>query len=231
MAIRDAAGNQYYATTDRIGSVRSIAKRDGTWLMSQRFDPYGRRIARDSVGTFTWGSTLRYGWTGREYDAETGFSFHRARYFDPASRRWTQEDPIGYGGGGNLYAYASGSPMEARDPSGMIPSSDEVNRRLRAAAVDPMAAQGIFSHDWDGFFGVTLSSWRVQDYCRIPESHVCGMQLRRRTAEALSGAFPRTLNPAERKAAEPVCRVTDCDQVLIWEIAVAGSPAFGPPLG
>jgi hypothetical protein len=33
-------------------------------------------------------------------------------------RRFVQEDPIGYAGGGNLYAYAGGNPIEARDPSG-----------------------------------------------------------------------------------------------------------------
>ncbi len=99
MAITTAAGAHYYVTTDKLGSVRSIAKRDGTWQLSQRFDPYGRLIVRDTAGTYTLGAQLRYGWTGREWDAETGFSYHRARYFDPESRRWTQEDPIGVRGG------------------------------------------------------------------------------------------------------------------------------------
>ena len=59
------------------------------------------------------------GWTGREVDAETGMSFHRARYYSPELRRWTQEDPIGYRGGANLYAYVDGRVLEARDPSGL----------------------------------------------------------------------------------------------------------------
>ena len=109
----------YYVTTDKLGSVRALTKRDGTWLLAQRFGPYGELIARDTSATFTLGDRLRYGWTGREYDAETGFSFHRARYYLPTIRRWTQEDPIGYAGGGNLYAYVGGTPLEARDPSGL----------------------------------------------------------------------------------------------------------------
>ncbi len=124
MAITTAAGAHYYVTTDKLGSVRSIAKRDGTWQLSQRFDPYGRMIVRDSAMTYTLGAQLRYGWTGREWDAETGFSYHRARYFDPESRRWTQEDPIGYAGGMNVYAYVGGSPMEATDPSGLNKALD-----------------------------------------------------------------------------------------------------------
>jgi len=52
------------------------------------------------------------------YDLETGFYFLRNRYYDPAAGRLTQEDPIGYGGGGNVYAYGNGSPLTGRDPSG-----------------------------------------------------------------------------------------------------------------
>ncbi len=125
VAITTAAGQHYYVTTDKLGSVRSIAKRDGTWQLSQRFDPYGRPIARDSASGSSIGAQLRYGWTGREWDEETGFSYHRARYFDPESRRWTQEDPIGYAGGENVYAYVGGSPMESRDPSGLRSTLDD----------------------------------------------------------------------------------------------------------
>ncbi len=87
--------------------------------MHQRFTPYGTLLARDSAGS-SMPRGLHVGWTGREYDAETGFTFHRARYYSPDLRRWTQEDPIGYAGGGNLYAYVGGAVMEARDPSGLI---------------------------------------------------------------------------------------------------------------
>jgi len=34
-------------------------------------------------------------------------------------RRFVQEDPIGYGGGSNVYAYGAGGPLEKRDPSGL----------------------------------------------------------------------------------------------------------------
>ena len=51
-------------------------------------------------------------------------SADRARYLDPESRRWTQEDPIGFAGGVNVYAYVEGSPLEATDPSGLNKSLD-----------------------------------------------------------------------------------------------------------
>lgn len=119
VALRDGAGTHYYVATDRIGSIRTVAKRDGTWMMSQRFGPYGERIARDSSSSFIIGWNLRFGWGGREHDAETGFTFHRARYYSPLLRRFVQEDPLWLEGGPNPYQYGDGAPLDRRDPFGL----------------------------------------------------------------------------------------------------------------
>jgi RHS repeat-associated protein len=116
LAIRDAAGNHYYVGQDRLGSVRTLLKRDGTWQRSLRYGPYGA-VVFDTAASGA--PTTRYQWTGREYDAETGWHYFRARYYDRAQRRFVQEDPIGFAGGANLYAYVSGRVLEARDPSGL----------------------------------------------------------------------------------------------------------------
>lgn len=116
----DNGTNHYYPALDKLGSVRALVRRDGTWIMNQHFGPYGALISRDSSGSP--GFALRYGWTGREYDSETGFYYFRARYFDLSVRRFVQEDPVEYSGSSNLYAYVDGDVMEARDPSGMIAS-------------------------------------------------------------------------------------------------------------
>lgn len=120
LAVRDAAGHHYYVVKDLLGSTRGLIRRDSTWVMSQRFGPYGALITRDTSNTATLGFYLRYGWTGREYDTETGWYFFRARYFDPSVRRFVQEDPIGYTCAvqSNLYSYADNSPLSSRDPSG-----------------------------------------------------------------------------------------------------------------
>jgi RHS repeat-associated protein len=114
LAARDGAGNHYYPVQDKLGSIRGVVKRDGTVPLVMTFYPYGTVL--DSAGP---GLALRYRWTGREWDPETGWYFFRARYYDPQARRFTQEDPIGYGGGMNLYAYVGGQVLEARDPSGL----------------------------------------------------------------------------------------------------------------
>ncbi|MBK6779754.1 MAG: RHS repeat-associated core domain-containing protein [Gemmatimonadetes bacterium] len=91
--------------------------------------------------------TLRYRWTGREWDAETGWYFHRARYYDPGQRRFVQEDPAGVAGGENLYAYVGGRPLVAADPSGLGPDP-----KFTQWPSDCCAA----SHaGWDGWFGIS----------------------------------------------------------------------------
>jgi RHS repeat-associated protein len=96
-----------------------LVKRDGTWVRSLQYGAYGA-LLRDtaSASAPTW--ELRYRWTGREYDAETGWYFFRSRSYDPAARRFVQEDAIGYAGSSNVYAYGDGAPLDGRDPSGLM---------------------------------------------------------------------------------------------------------------
>ena len=49
----------------------------------------------------------------------TGMLYRRNRYYDPASGKFTQQDPIGLAGGLNLYGYASGDPINNHDPFGL----------------------------------------------------------------------------------------------------------------
>src|SRR4029077_10378411 len=49
----------------------------------------------------------------------SGFEYRRNRYYDPASGRFTQEDPMGLAGGLNLYGFAGGDPVNYADPFGL----------------------------------------------------------------------------------------------------------------
>jgi RHS repeat-associated protein len=51
----------------------------------------------------------------------SGQLFRRNRYYDPASGRFTQEDPIGLAGGLNAYGFAGGDPVNFSDPFGLCP--------------------------------------------------------------------------------------------------------------
>ena len=59
----------------------------------------------------------RFRYTGEQYDPLTGQYYLRARYYNPVSARFTQEDTY-YGDGLNLYAYRKNNPVVYYDPSG-----------------------------------------------------------------------------------------------------------------
>jgi RHS repeat-associated protein len=75
----------------------------------QAWSAYGQ----EDPSVLEWHGTLL---TGKR-DA-TGTLFRRARYYDPQTGRFTQEDPIGLAGGLNLYGYAGGDPVNLSDPTG-----------------------------------------------------------------------------------------------------------------
>jgi RHS repeat-associated protein len=59
--------------------------------------------------------------TSREFDAETGLYYNRARYLDPTTGRWTTQDPLGFAAGdANLYRYVGNTPTLLVDPSGNL---------------------------------------------------------------------------------------------------------------
>jgi RHS repeat-associated protein len=50
-----------------------------------------------------------------------GSLYMRNRYYDAATGRFTQEDPIGLAGGLNVYGFAGGDPVNFSDPFGLCP--------------------------------------------------------------------------------------------------------------
>ena len=54
-------------------------------------------------------------------DFGTGLLCLTHRYYDPGTGKFINRDPIGYGGGMNLYGYADGNPVNESDPSGFDP--------------------------------------------------------------------------------------------------------------
>ncbi len=131
LAIDDGT-NHYYVVQDKLHSVRGLVNRDGTWIRSLRYYAYGALDA-DTASPSAPSWALRYRWTGRELDPETGLYYFRTRYYDPGVRRFVQEDPIGYGGGGNVYAYGNGGPLEGQDPGGTMMDCDATSCATRPA--------------------------------------------------------------------------------------------------
>jgi RHS repeat-associated protein len=99
-----------------MGSIAEASNDAGTLVASRQYDAWGNlESGADQPG---------YAFTGREWDPETGLYYYRARYYDPKVGRFISEDPIGFLGGDNFFAYVGNRPGGTRDPLGLLPHSD-----------------------------------------------------------------------------------------------------------
>ncbi|MFQ5853152.1 MAG: RHS repeat-associated core domain-containing protein, partial [Candidatus Binatia bacterium] len=108
------------------------------------YDSFGRIV--DETGTVI----DPYTYTAREFDPETGLFYYRARYYDPTIGRFLQEDPIGFVGGPNFYAYVRGNPHGFIDPLGLQPIAgiDDVIR-IRPGSIAVGTSIGILDLSWN----------------------------------------------------------------------------------
>jgi RHS repeat-associated protein len=104
-----------YYQADVLGSITSLTTASGTASDRFVYSSFGNLIS--STGSFT----QPFGYTGREYDSESGLYFDRARYYDPSVGRFLSEDAAGFAVGSNFYPYVWNNPAKFRDPSGMNP--------------------------------------------------------------------------------------------------------------
>ncbi len=100
---------------DQVNSVVALSDHNGNAAQTLSYGPFGEAISESGNSH----NAMKY--TGREQDAESGLYYYRARYYDPELGRFISEDPIGFGGGINYYAYVKNNPVIFGDPSGLGP--------------------------------------------------------------------------------------------------------------
>jgi len=110
-------GNTYRIITDHLGSVRLV--------LDVNSGSVAERIDYDEFGNVTYDSNpdfQPFGFAGGLYDTETKLVRFGARDYDAGTGRWTNKDPIGFGGGvSNLYEYVVNDPINSLDYNGLQP--------------------------------------------------------------------------------------------------------------
>ena len=103
--------------TDRLGTVRDIMDNSGGLIDHRTYDAYGNILTEAYPTTGD-----AYGFAGGRSDLVTGEILFGARWYDPASEKWTTVDPSEFDSvTTNFLAYAGNSPTNYTDPSGLDP--------------------------------------------------------------------------------------------------------------
>ncbi len=99
--------------TDHLGSVRDVVDNSGVSQNHIVYDAFGNITSQSNSSVI-----FRFGYTAREFDAESGLQYNRGRYlFDG---RFISEDPSGFDGGDtNLYRYVGNNSVNLFDPEGL----------------------------------------------------------------------------------------------------------------
>jgi RHS repeat-associated protein len=114
----------YWAATDLNGNVIGLCDTgraiNGTGSTAGKYavyeyDPFGQAIRvsepEEDLNPFRFSTKYQ--------DIETGLYYYGFRYYNPATGRWLNRDPIGEEGGLNLYGMVGNNALEKLDPFGL----------------------------------------------------------------------------------------------------------------
>jgi RHS repeat-associated protein len=151
-AVGSPVGMWRHPLGNMLGTAGGETTEDGSVIGYEEYHPYGTTAYRAKASGIDV-SERRYRYTGMEQDEETGLGYHTARYYAGWLGRWVSADPIGLGGGGNRFAYASNRPTTNHDANGAFDlptwedikgaatdAVDSVRRGASAVANDPIGS-------------------------------------------------------------------------------------------
>jgi RHS repeat-associated protein len=136
--------------TDALGSTLGLLNSSGTLTTQYIYDPFGNTANAGS------GSGNVFQYTSRENDGN-GLYYYRARYYSSLLGRFISEDPLGFKGGMNRYAYAGDAPTMYTDPSGLNPKHPKHPANPCPDGQTPVQAD--FTHGVVAQAGATIGPW------------------------------------------------------------------------
>ena len=108
-----SSGSIFYAFDFRGATVQRLNS-SGYQVSGHWSDAYGADLFPQADPCSGFGSQFGY-----YHDSETGLVYLQNRYYDPATGRFLNRDPIGLSGGMNRYGFVSGNPVSGADPNGL----------------------------------------------------------------------------------------------------------------
>jgi RHS repeat-associated protein len=111
------SGSLKFVHADLLGAPRVVSSQVGesVWQWVYRRNTFGG-VAPSSPD----GYILNLRFAGQYFDAESNWTYNINRYYDSASGRYVESDPIGLDGGISTYAYVVSNPLGLTDMHGLI---------------------------------------------------------------------------------------------------------------
>jgi RHS repeat-associated protein len=128
--------NGYHS--DANGNVTALVNSSGSLQANYKYDPYGGTLS--SSGTLATANTMRFSSKPAMFSSTGGWGmyYYGYRFYDPATQRWLNRDPIGEEGGINLFDFVFNNPASNQDALGLSsvanPASVSIALEAEAAA-------------------------------------------------------------------------------------------------
>jgi RHS repeat-associated protein len=159
-----ASGSALYYAQDLQGNVSEAMDAGGRVAEAYRYDPFGVPSGPSAIGN-------PFLFAGAYYDAASGLSDFRTRWYAPDLGRFIQPNSLGVTAGLNLYTYAGTNPMRFRDPLGVQGGTGAGPGGVGGATGIAMASGAV-----GGTFSVSPEIWSVAPGIAGPFS-VAGLSL------------------------------------------------------
>ncbi len=122
----NANGDKFFYLKDHLGSVRVVLNSSNQIVSANDYDCWGYPLENRSYQS----DDIDYKFTGKQRDAETGYDYFGARYYDARIANWSSVDPllkkhIGW----NPYNYVLRNPIALIDPDGKDPRRDQLGSK------------------------------------------------------------------------------------------------------
>jgi RHS repeat-associated protein len=107
---------EYYYYKDHLGSVRVVVDNTGAIVAGYDYDAWGYPLENRNYN----GDSIKYKYTGKEFDKESFYDYFGVRYYDSRIGRWGVIDPASdFEPSLNPYHYTNNNPLKFVDPNGL----------------------------------------------------------------------------------------------------------------
>src|SRR5690606_16119488 len=108
----------YWYHPDHLGSSNYITNLAGMVNQHMEYLPFGETLVEEHLNSYN----SPYKFNAKEFDAETGWYYYGARYYNPKWSIWLSVDPLAEKYlSWSPYNYTFQNPIRYVDPTGMAP--------------------------------------------------------------------------------------------------------------